>query len=197
MKIHIKLILCFFITITLTNCSSLKQLLSFSKCEFRIISVQKIVLAGVNLNEKTTKNDFNLADLGIFSQYAIRGTIPLNLILNLEVKNPNAQTASVIKLEWIAYLDDHEILTGLIDQRIEIPGNNGTQNIPLSIQCDLAKILTSSSASSIANLALNLMEVGQTTSKLTVKIKPTINVSSYALTYPGYFTVTNEFSSGT
>jgi LEA14-like dessication related protein len=184
------------IIFTLTSCSALKELISFTKCEFRIKNIQSIRLAGVDLEGKFGINDFKLADMAMFTQHAIRGTLPLDMVLNVEVKNPNKQQAAINKVEWIAYIDDMEMMTGFVDDRVVIAADNGTGTIPLHIMFDMKRIIESSTANVIANMALNMMNFGEKESRLTVKIKPTILVGSFAMDYPGYIKITKEFTSG-
>jgi hypothetical protein len=60
----------------------------------------------------------------------------------------------------------------------------------------MKRIIESSTANVIANMALNMMNFGEKESRLTVKIKPTILVGSFAMDYPGYIKITKEFTSG-
>ena len=180
----------------LTSCSTLRELISFTKCEFRMKNIQRIQLAGVDLEGKSSINDFRIADMAMFTQYALRGTLPLDMVLQVEVKNPNQQSAAINKVEWIAYLDDFEMMTGFINDRVVIPANNGVGSIPLHIRFDLRKTVESSAGSTIANLALNMMNIGEKESRFTVKIKPTVLLGTFAMDYPGYIKITKEFTSG-
>ncbi len=182
--------------VILTSCSALKELISFTKCEFRMKSIESIRLAGVNLEGKSSINDFKLTDMAMLTQHAIRGTLPLDVLLYIEAKNPNQQSAAINKVEWIAYIDDMEMMTGFVNERIVIPANNGVGIIPLHIQFDMKKAAESSAGKAIANLALNLMNIGERESRFTIKIKPTILVGSFTLDYPGYINITKEFTSG-
>lgn len=182
--------------VILTSCSAFKELMSFTKCEFRMKDIESIRLAGVNLEGKSSISDFKLTDIGMFTQHALRGTLPLDMILNVEAKNPNQQSAAINQVEWIAYIDDLEMMTGFVNERIVIPANNGVGVIPLHIKFDMKKIAKSSTGNAIANLALNLMNIGEKESQFTIKIKPTILVGSFELEYPGYFTISKEFTSG-
>ena len=182
--------------VILTSCSALKELISFTKCEFRMRSIENISLAGVNLEGKASINDFRLTDMAMLTQHAIRGTLPLDVVLHIEAKNPNQQSAAINEVEWIAYIDDLEMMTGFVNERVVIPANNGVGVIPLHIQFDMKKVVESSTGKSIANLGLNLMNIGERESRFTVKIKPTILVGSLALDYPGYINITKEFTSG-
>lgn len=190
------LIFSIIIIVILTSCSAFKELMSFTKCEFRMKDIETIRLAGVNLDGKSSINDFRLTDIGMFTQHALRGTLPLDMVLIVEAKNPNQQSAAINQVEWIAYIDDMEMMTGFLNERIVIPANNGVGVIPLHIKFDMKKIAKSSTGNAIANLALNLMNIGERESQFTIKIKPTILVGSFELEYPGYFTISKEFTSG-
>jgi LEA14-like dessication related protein len=190
------LIINIIIVIILTSCSAIKELISFSRCEFRIKNIDRIRLAGVNIEGKSSINDFKITDLAMFTQHTLRGTLPLDMVLNIEARNPNQQSAAINRVEWIAYIDDQEMMTGYVDERIVIPAKNGTGIIPLQIRFDMTKILKSSTGNAIANLALNLMNTGERESQFSVKIKPTILVGSFEFEYPGYFTISKEFRSG-
>lgn len=184
------------VILILTSCSAFKELISFTRCEFRMKDIQRIRLAGVNLQGKTSIGDFKISDMAVFTRYALGNTLPLDMVLQIEAKNPNRQPAALNKVEWIAYLDDLEMMTGIVNERIVIPPDNGTGIIPLHIQLDMKRVLKSSSANAIANLALNMMNIGEKESRLTVKIKPTILIGSVTLDYPGYIRVTKSFTSG-
>ena len=180
----------------LSACTVIRELVTFSKCEFRLKSVQEVKIAGINLNNKTSLKDFNFSDLASITQAVIRGSVPMNFYVDVEAKNPNSQNASIDKIEWIALVDDKEIVNGSLDQRIIVPANNGVTTIPLKFSIDLIKISNSSTAKSLAELALSVMNIGNHNSRLTIKIKPSITVGSFMIDYPGYISVTKEFSSG-
>jgi LEA14-like dessication related protein len=182
--------------VILTSCSALKELISFTKCEFRMKSLVSIKVAGVDLDGKTSIDDFKLTDMAVLTQHAIRGTFPFDAVLQIEAKNPNQQSAAINKVEWIAYIDDMEMMSGFVNDRVVIPANNGVGLIPLHIQFDMKKVVESSTGKAIANLALNLMNIGERESRFTVRIKPTVLVGSIALDYPGYINITKEFTSG-
>jgi len=159
-------------------------------------NIERIKVAGVSMEGKSSINDFSLADMAMLTQHAIRGTLPLDMVLHIEAKNPNQQSAAINRIEWIAYVDDLEMMSGYVDERVVVPPNNGIGIIPLHIEFDLKKVVESSTGKAIANLALNMMNIGERESRFTIKIKPTILVGSFALDYPGYISITKEFTSG-
>jgi len=120
---------------------------------------------------------------------------PLNFTLNVEVKNPNPGTAGLTKLDWILFIDDIQMVSGVNEQRVQIPGNGGTGTIPLTIGVNLKEVLKGKSGDAIANFGLNLAGAGNKPTRITLKAKPTIMVGSQYIAYPGYLTVQNEFTS--
>lgn len=173
-----------------------RQVAMLSKCEFRLSSVDQLRLAGVNIQQVKKLSDLNLMDAAKITTAAVSGSsLPLNFTLNVEVKNPNAGTAGLTKLDWILFIDDIQMVSGVNEQRVHIPGNGGTGTIPLSIGVNLKEVLKGKSGDAIANFGLNLAGAGNKPTRITLKAKPTIMVGSQYIAYPGYLTVQNEFTS--
>lgn len=173
-----------------------RQVAMLSKCEFRLSSVDQLKLAGVNIQQVKKLSDLNLMDAAKITTAAVSGSsLPLNFTLNVEVKNPNAGTAGLTKLDWILFIDDIQMVSGVNEQRVQIPGNGGTGTIPLSIGVNLKEVLKGKSGDAIANFGLNLAGAGNKPTRITLKAKPTIMVGSQYIAYPGYLTVQNEFTS--
>lgn len=173
-----------------------RQVAMLSKCEFRLSSVDQLRLAGVNIQQVKKLSDLNLMDAAKITTAAVSGSsLPLNFTLNVEVKNPNAGTAGLTKLDWILFIDDIQMVSGVNEQRVQIPGNGGTGTIPLSVGVNLKEVLKGKSGDAIANFGLNLAGAGNKPTRITLKAKPTIMVGSQYIAYPGYLTVQNEFTS--
>src|SRR4028118_1723511 len=96
-----RLFLPLLLAVLLTNCRQIRELSAFSKCEFRLASVQNTTLAGVNVQNVRSINDLNLLQAGKITTAYASGSLPLNLLLNIDVRNPNAATAALNSLEWI------------------------------------------------------------------------------------------------
>ena len=173
-----------------------RQVAMLSKCEFRLSSVDQLKLAGVNIQQVKKLSDLSLLDAAKITTAAVSGSsLPLNFTLNVEVKNPNAGTAGLTKLDWILFIDDIQMVSGVNEQRVQIPGNGGTGTIPLTIGVNLKEVLKGKSGDAIANFGLNLAGAGNKPTRITLKAKPTIMVGSQYIAYPGYLTVQNEFTS--
>ena len=182
----------------LSGCEILEQaqqMANLTKCEFRLNSVDQLRLAGVNIQQVRQLSDLNFMDAAKITAAAAGGTLPLNFTLNVEVKNPNPAAAGLNRLDWILLIDDIEMTTGVNNQRVQVAANGGTAIIPLTIGIDLRQALQGKSADAIANFGLNLAGAGNRPTRITLKAKPTIMVGSQTISYPGYLTVQNEFTS--
>jgi hypothetical protein len=183
--------------LTLGGCAALKQFAemnSFSKCQFRLASVEGTTLADVPIQGIKKISDINLMDMvklrGVFSG----GALPVHFILNLEVKNPNSSSAGMNKFQWLLYMDDTHLTSGLLEKRVEIGPNGAVGNVPLAVTLDLRKVLSGKTLDSMMNLALNIAGEGTKPTRLTIKIKPSILVAGQELEYPDYVTVSHEFT---
>lgn len=173
-----------------------RQVTMLSKCEFRLKTVDQLKLAGVSIQQVKKLTDLNVMDAAKITAAAVSGSsLPLNFTLNVEVKNPNAGTAGLTKLDWILFIDDIQMVSGVNEQRVQIPGNGGTGTIPLAIGVNLKEVLKGKSGDAIANFGLNLAGAGNKPTRITLKAKPTIMVGSQSIAYPGYITIQNEFTS--
>jgi len=184
--------------VTFESCDVLQQateLHTFSKCEFRLNTIDNIKLAGVDVQNIKDFSDINFIDAAKISQALLTGNLPLSFRLNVEAKNPNQKTAALNKLEWILFIDDIEMTSGTTNERIEIPANNGQSILPLYMSFDLFDILKGETADAIMNFGLNLSGNGNRPTRIMVKARPTIIVGGTVLNYPGYITVTNEYKS--
>jgi hypothetical protein len=197
--LHMKrLVVIAFTLIALASCDVLQQaqqMATLAKCDFRIRTVENTSLAGVNVQRIQHLSDVNLMDAARLTAAYAGKSFPLTFTLNVEARNPNAGTASMQRLDWILYIDNIEMASGTNTQPITIPGNQGTAIIPLQISTDLKKSLSGKSGDAILNFGFNLAGAGNTPSRITLKAKPTITISGFQVSYPGYISVSQEFSS--
>lgn len=193
-----RLLVLFAITLILSSCDVVKQIEQMgmlAKCDFRLKTVENTNLAGVNIQRVQKLGDLNFIDAARISAAMTGKELPLTFTLNVEARNPNASPASMQRIDWILLIDDIEMANGTNTQQVMIPANQGTIIIPLQISSDLKKSLTGKSGNAILNFAFNLAGAGNTPSRISLKAKPTILIGSFPLAYPGYITVTQEFSS--
>ncbi|MCK9218441.1 MAG: LEA type 2 family protein [Bacteroidales bacterium] len=172
-----------------------KKSINLLKCDFRIRSVENVNMAGVSLQNINTVKDLNLTDMAkILSGFA-SPVFPLTLQLNLEGRNPNSSPAGLNRIEWILFIDDIQMTTGILSQPFTIPANNGIAIIPMQIGIDLKTVLSGRSAKALLNFGMNLAGYGNVPTRFKIKLKPSIVVGNYTLTYPGYISVSTNYGS--
>ncbi len=176
-----------------SSCAQLNQLKTFATCEFRTTTVQEINLGGIDVQNIKSTADLNLLTLGNLLKVVASGKLPLSFVLNVEAKNPNTTLAAMNKIQWIAIIDSTELTRGIIDKRIEIQPN-ATAIVPINVSADLREIFKGETGKSLINLGLNLAgSDGAPSTRLTIKIKPSIMIGTYPLEYPGFIKVSKEF----
>ena len=112
--------------LTLGGCAALKQFAemgTFSKCQFRLVSVANVSLADISLQGVNRMSDIGFMDLAKLQSVFSGGSLPLKLTLNIEVKNPNASAAAMSKFQWLLYMDGNQLTSGMMERRVEIQPN--------------------------------------------------------------------------
>jgi hypothetical protein len=179
-----------------TSCDVLNQvsqMSNLSKCDFRLESVQQLNLAGIDVQNVHQISDLNMFDAAKLANAMASQQFPLDFTLNIEAKNPNTSAAGMTRIDWILLIDDLEMTRGILDKQITIPANNGTAIIPMQMHIDLKKALSEKNVDAIINFGMNLAGAGNTPSRFTLQMKPTITVGGFPITYPGYLNVKTEF----
>ncbi len=183
----------------ITSCDVTKQTrtaINLANCEFRLLSAENIVLAGIPIDNYTSLKDLGVADFAMFMGALAQPELPLSLRLNLEVKNPNPAPAGINSLDYIIFIDDIQMLQGSYMNPITVPASSSSI-IPVQLDTDIKKALQGKSLDAILNFGFNLAGVGHVPTRFKVKLKPSILVGGSSLAYPGYITVKTEFTGGT
>ena len=171
-----------------------QQVSNLASCDFRIRSVENINLAGIELQYIKSVSDLGMADVARILAGFTSPTFPLSMRLNIEGRNPNAKEAGLNRLEWILFIDEVQMTSGVVDKPFSIPAM-GSSNIPVEIGIDLKQVLSGKSAMAMLNFCMNLTGVGNTPTRFKIKLKPTVIIGGRALTYPGFITVNTTYTS--
>jgi len=185
-----------FFTFIFTSCNVMRQakeMKMLSKCEFRINSVTDIYLDGINVSRIQKISAIMPMDMLRLTNAVLNNELPLNFNLNLEVKNPNEQAASLNRLEWILFIDGLQMLQGTISEKfIILAGETGM--LPVQIGLNLAEVLSDERSDKLIDFGLGLAEDTGETTRVTLKLKPSIMVGQRNIMYPGWIEVRNEFT---
>lgn len=61
----------------------------------------------------------------LIARYLLSSSLPFDLQVNVEVRNPGSTTAAVNSIQWIAFVDDVKVAKGTVNKRVEIPPSGG------------------------------------------------------------------------
>jgi hypothetical protein len=183
---------------TLSQCGiqeQVQQAKAFKNVDVRLASIDQATVAGVNVLNTRQAPDLGTAERALLLAAATAGNVPLRMRVNLEFRNPNAETAALNEFDYIALIDGNEVAKGHTSQRIEVPANGGLAMAPVLVESDLRKALGEKSGESLADFALGLADRDKEPLRFTLKIKPTfITNSGKRISPPGYSKVEKEFT---
>ncbi|MDD3877202.1 MAG: hypothetical protein PHT69_11310 [Bacteroidales bacterium] len=185
----------FSMLLSISSCLQLKELVNFSKCEFKLNTVENIKLAGVNVQNIQRVNQLGVMDAARMLTAATQNNFPLEFTLNVNVKNPNTTTASLNRLDWILLIDDAEMTNGSTQNRLSIAPNGGIGVLPLGFNINLKEALSGKSADALLNFGLNLAGAGNKPSRFTLRAKPYVSLGQVQIPYPDYINIKTEFVS--
>lgn len=188
-----KIIALMVLVVTFFSCDVAQQVAgtyNMSQCKYAYNSISGLSLAGVNLQNASSLTSLNpLASASLLSAFSSSsGTLPLNFTLNLNVKNSGTQSALLNGLSYILEIDGNEMTQGTMNQAFQVAG--GQQAVlPIAMSFDLKSALKGQSLESIKNLAFNFAGIGNSTSQVTVKLKPNFNIGGQIVASPVYVPV--------
>jgi hypothetical protein len=173
-----------------------RQLKAFEKCRYEILAADSVFVAGADVQKLIDSRGADLSSLPGVAVGFLSRDIPLTGILQVRITNPSGTLAGVNQFRYKLLVRDKEVVEGISDQRIMVkPGE--TVTVPLKINANVYRLLTDGST---IQEVLGFMQSAQgaapvRTTKLGLKIKPTLTLGNQSLNYPGYITVEKEISS--
>jgi hypothetical protein len=172
-----------------------QQAKAFKNVDVRLASVDQATVGGVNVLNLRQAGDLGTAERALLAAAATAGNLPLRMRVNLEFRNPNAETAALNEFDYIALIDGKEVAKGHTNQRIEVPANGGLVTAPIEVQSNLREAFGEQSGESLANFALGLTDRDHEPLRFTLQLKPTFVTSSgKRISPPGYSKVEKEFT---
>jgi LEA14-like dessication related protein len=190
----IKLLFGFILFTALLSCSELKSALQIVNCKYDIESVANPAIAGVSLNNITQLSQINTTDLLKLTAAFATKNFPLSVIVNVKATNPGNIAATVQRIDWAMDLEHNEILNGAINQMINIPANGGSAIIPVTLGVDLFQLYKSETRDNLLNLAMSIANIGESSSKVSIRIKPTVVIAGQTVS-TGFITINKTINS--
>lgn len=162
------------------------ELANLSNCEYSLKDVTNLTVAGVNV-KKITNGQISASDVLNLTNALISKKVPLTMNVNINVKNPTNSNAALSMMDWILDIDGSQFANGTSNKRYTIT-KNATTAVPLGVNTDLYSMFSKNGISSLKNFVSSFKNDG-TSSKVGLRIKPSLNVGSYTVPMPNYIKV--------
>ena len=187
-----RLVLLLALSISTFSCSALKDfsntMNNLARTKFKLDSVNGFQLAGIPLAGKSSISIMDGAKLlSAFSRDALPATFTLNvgaLNTNDGTGGTTKATSTLTSLAWTLILDTTLTINGNIKDPITIPGSGQQVTIPLQMNLDLMTFFKNKGYESIVNLALALGGANSSPSRITLRVRPTMQTDFGPISYP-------------
>ncbi len=178
--------------VMLSGCNAAKELQSvynLQNCKYKYHSITNLRVADMNLSDGlSVVNAVKLTALLNSSA----SSIPLNFTLNMDIYNPNPSDAAFQGMQYMIRIDDVDFTTGHISEPFRVESGK-TEQLPVHIGVDLAKLIAENSKQTIVNMAKNFIGIGNRRSEVTIQLKPTFNIGGSIIESPVYIPVSFTF----
>ena len=174
---------CDFLTQLTSQVSSVANLVN---CDFNLKNVNNISIAGVNLKNITSGNLSATDVVKLVAAYQSK-QVPLSMDLNINVKNPTNQQASMTAMDWILAIDGTDVANGASNRTYTIKPST-TTTVPLGVSTDLGQLFSSKGVDALKNFASIFSNDG-TSSKIGLRIRPSMTVGTTQVPFPNYIKI--------
>lgn len=184
--------------IGLSACSINKQaqqIKALEKCDYKLIDATQVSLAGTDIRKLINEQSVSLVNVPALALGYLRKDIPLRATLNLEISNPSSTLAAINNFEYKILINQQEIATGTIDQRVSIDAGQRVQ-VPVQLNANVYPFVSNNKI--MGDIGDFLSSASKGTEKkgiVTLKIKPSILIGGNLVKYPGFITIDKEVSS--
>ncbi|OUJ74122.1 hypothetical protein [Hymenobacter crusticola] len=172
-----------------------QQAKAFKDADFRLASIEQATVSGVDVLHIRKPSDLSILDQARLATSYASGNLPLRMRVNLEVRNPNTETAALNELDYIALIDGKQVATGHTTERIEVAPNGGLATVPVTLESNLRETLGKQSGESLTNFVLGLADRDQQAMRLTLRLRPTfVTAGGRHIAPVGYINVNKDFT---
>lgn len=184
-------VLLLFAAAALQSCSVMRTIKNAERLKFKMGSVSKVVVNGIDFSSKKSVSDFNPMEVLKLTSSTLHGKMPATFVIEIIAKNPNdgkggyaATDIELVSFPFDAYLDDVKIVSANIDKPVKVPGVGEETVIPVAVSCDLMALFRDKGISEIINTAGRI--AGFKGNKTTLKVvgRPKISFPLFDYTYP-------------
>ncbi|GAB3560888.1 hypothetical protein GCM10027578_00340 [Spirosoma luteolum] len=181
----------------LTQCGINKQISqakTLGDCRYSLASADSVYLAGIDVKQLRRIEDLDPLRFPRLAAGLLIRNVPLDARLNLDITNPTNRIAGINQMEYKVLLAGQELFNGFLNQRVEVQPGGGRVQVPIHLNTNAYQLLTDpKTRGAFTELVQNLSGAANTRpSKLTIKMKPTLDLGGKQINYPGYITIDQE-----
>ena len=175
------------VTSLLVSCSFLQQVgkqtaeaINIRNCSFNLKNLESINIGGINV--KNLKS-LSLSDIFTLTTCLANKKLPIQMGLNVGASNPSEKDATISKMLWSCAVDDADLAHGTTSGSYRIPAQGSTV-IPVSVNADAYDIFSSTGIDAVRSFIGTLTNDETITNRLSLKVKPTIQMGAATVTLP-------------
>ena len=174
--------------------NQISQAKALASCRYGIASADSIYLAGTDVREFRRIQDLNPARFPQLATGFLMRNIPLDARITLDITNPTNKLAGINQLEYRILLAGQELFNGFLNQRIEVPPGGGRTLVPVRLSTNAYQLISDAKTrDAFTQLVQNLAGSSNVQpTKLTIKIKPMLDLLGKQINYPGYITIDQD-----
>ena len=160
------------------------------QCKYDYNSIDNIQIAGINLGKGKSVSVLQIASLTTILSGGTLQNIPLSMVINLDVANPNEKASAFLNgMDYEIELNDMELTSGKLDTPVRIePGES--QVVPLSIGVDLKNLMNRYSKEKVSGEMSRFIGITPGETKVTVKLWPKVLIGNTPIKSPAHIPVT-------
>ena len=164
-----------------------------SQSEYKYRSLGNIQIAGMNLGDASNISISKLTSIAtILSSGSTMQTIPFNMTLDMDVKNPNNAPAFLDALDYAIQINEMEFVEGKMDVPIRIEAGE-TKKVSLPVSVDLKKIMNRYTQERVANEMSAFLGITPQKTTVSVKLWPKFSVNGTLVKLPAAIPVIFTF----
>ncbi|MCQ2329029.1 MAG: LEA type 2 family protein [Paludibacteraceae bacterium] len=159
--------------VALTGCSFLSGIVNMTKCEYSYKSVSDVKVGGIDFSNLSAVSLMqNMSTISKLLQGDFKD-LPLELTVNLNVKNPNEGKAAINGMIYTMNIDGLDVAEGNLRKSFSVEGGK-TATLPLVVRTNLGNILDKQNRSTVVEIVKNFVGISGNKSKIKMKLSPTI-----------------------
>lgn len=185
MKKFFLLVLLAIISISCGTFKQLQQIAALRNCSFDLKNVESVEVAGIDVKNLKNLTANDLIKLGLC---VATKSVPISMVVDVEVGNDSKSTTTVTNMDWICTVDGKNLAKGTINDNFNILAGSVVQ-IPIKVDMDAYSLFSSTGVDAIKTFINSFSKETSTSSRIEVKVKPTLEAGAAKITFPKYITL--------